>query len=117
VPAGVGEIGRDVADARLDRGVDFLRSQPPEVPLGIAYVAARVILGVLGQAHDARQRVQHARFEAQRTSKAIDVGLAIRLREFDLPWRAAVLQAEQEIEFGAFLRGASRRRRGEQGDE
>jgi len=95
--AGVGLVGRHVADARMDRGLDFARTQAPEMPLGGAHVGTHLLFDVLGQAHDLRQAGEGLRFQAERRREPADFGLAVRLRRGDLGRGAGLLQRQQEV--------------------
>ncbi|HEX6398829.1 MAG TPA: hypothetical protein VFZ95_15500, partial [Steroidobacteraceae bacterium] len=95
--AGIGLVGRHVADAGLDRRLDLARTQAPEVALGGANVRAHLVFDIFCQARQMRQRGQFVGLDADRGGKPAELGLAVGLRSRNLCRGARLLQCQHGV--------------------
>lgn len=101
--ARVGAIGGHVADAGLDRGLDFPGAQTPEMSLGRAHVQSRIVFDVPCQAIQMGQPGERARIGAERFGEPVDLRPAIGLCDRHVGGLAGPLQRQQRLELDAFL--------------
>ena len=111
--AGIGLVRRHVADAGLDRGVDFAWTQSPEMALRGAHVRPHLVFDVLRQAHQVGQAGQRAWLDAECGREPVKVRLTVGLGRGHLGRTARSLQCQQFVQLGAFAGRAARRRRRE----
>jgi hypothetical protein len=117
VAAGIGLVGRHVAYAGLDRGLDLARTQAPELALRGAYVGSYLVFHFLRQAGDPRQAGEGDRVDVERRGEARELGLAVGLRRGDFGRAARSLHRQHGIQLGALGGGTACRRSGKRGHE